>query len=904
MMNSTVTGNQQAGGRATAETAVSPAFRRCTWRDVFVGFLLALCCFVVYNANGRAISAGDAVPARYLPFAIIKHGTLRLDPILPVAAQGRKLPASALHLEGAFWMVPTDDGHRVSLYSIALPVVIAPLYVPAVLYLDATGWSDDRLDYVGRLMEKLVASGITALSAMLLFLAVRRRVDTGVSVLLTVAYAFGTSAWVLSSQALWQHGFAQLLAAAALLCVTGPATRGRVILAGLCCGLLAANRPPDAVIGGALGLYGLYWAGRHVAWIVAAAALPMVLIVIYNVTLVGSLIGGYGLLGKMSFLRSDMWWVSWGLSGLLISPARGLLVFSPFLLFLVLAWRHRPATRQEVFLSVAIAAAALAQLVGYARSDWRAGYSWGPRFLTDIVPLLVWLLAPIVAALGRVGRAGFVATMVVAIAIEAIGAFYYTGATDAVLYSIPAGPTKLRPAFEWRNAPYVASLAGGRVPADLWRPMRGSLDRFEVDGVPVDTIAIGQSVDAVGWTLHGRDAPMQVAVTINGEFTPFAARTFFERPDLRDVVPGAGPAGWRIPIDTTNLPPGRHTVSVLAWTSEKSGEQFIGSWPITVRAPHIELDAAFQLAATRVLEHQDASGYWLTSFTTATRFEQPGYEMNTYLTSVMVDLLEPLVGAGTGFAVDRARRHLTEQIEPGGLVRYHGLPTGPGIGTLGCRITPDTDDTALVWRLAPPPDRAPLASALDVIDTFRRPDGLYRTWLAPLDGYECLDPGRDPNPADITIQMHLLQLLLTERPAAAADLCAALQREVSGTSGWVYYQVAPLVPMLRVPDLARAGCALELPESRRRTTVEGQEIWLTVARLLTQLSGDGPRPRRGDVIDVLERLAADEFALIRTNPPLLYHNDLTATVPRYYWSEDVGYALWLRLAAASTAAPR
>jgi len=35
---------------------------------------------------------------------------------------------------------------------------------------------------------------------------------------------------------------------------------------------------------------------------------------------------------------------------------------------------------------------------------------------------------------------------------------------------------------------------------------------------------------------------------------------------------------------------------------------------------------------------------------------------------------------------------------------------------------------------------------------------------------------------------------------------------------------------------------------------------------------------------------------VRQNPPLLYHNDLTATVPRYYWSEDVGYALWLRLA--------
>ena len=43
------------------------------------------------------------------------------------------------------------------------------------------------------------------------------------------------------------------------------------------------------------------------------------------------------------------------------------------------------------------------------------------------------------------------------------------------------------------------------------------------------------------------------------------------------------------------------------------------------------------------------------------------------------------------------------------------------------------------------------------------------------------------------------------------------------------------------------------------------------------------------------KLAMDDFSFVRHNPPLLYHNDLTASVRRYYWSEDAGYALWLRL---------
>ena len=46
-------------------------------------------------------------------------------------------------------------------------------------------------------------------------------------------------------------------------------------------------------------------------------------------------------------------------------------------------------------------------------------------------------------------------------------------------------------------------------------------------------------------------------------------------------------------------------------------------------------------------------------------------------------------------------------------------------------------------------------------------------------------------------------------------------------------------------------------------------------------------------------LASDDFAQLRRSPPLLYHNDLSATVKRFYWSEDFGYALWLRLYEAA-----
>jgi hypothetical protein len=865
-------------------------------RDLRASLLIGLCCLLVYNANRRAISAGDCYPARYLPFAIWHHQTVLLDPIAPLTAQGRGQGQG----NTAFWMLPVEGGHTISMYPVVLPVLIAPLYLPAVGYLHLRGWTDARLDSTARIMEKLSASFIASLSASLLYLLLRRRVAARIALLLTLAYAFGTTTWVISSQALWQHGMAGLLVIGALLLLTGPCTAPRAVAVGLLCGLIAANRPPDAILAAALGAYGLlFWAGRRAvlaALLAAGAALPIGLVLLYNLGVAGHFAGGYGLVGKAhaSFFRQDL--LS-GLGGLLFSPTRGLFVFSPFLLFLVLAWRHLPNDRNERALTLAMSAGVVLQVLLYAMIDWRAGISWGPRFLTDLLPLLMWMLAPVVASLRGLGRMCFLLAVGAAIAIEAIGAFWYTGATDSEIFAIASGPDQMRAAWDWRNAPFVAPLQDGLAPAELLLGTRGNLDVIQAGGLPVSAASVtaGQEVTAFGWALTGHATPWQVGIVIDGGQT-VTSRAFYDRPDVRDTLGEASPAGWKIPIGTAGLAPGEHRLTAFAWASENGERYYLAEQKLTVVSAGEDLDSGFRTAAARVRERQQQPGYWLTAHTTATHFQEPGQEMNTYLTALLIDLLDPVaasgsIGEGLGDSLQRARQHLTGEIEAGGLVRYHGLPDAPGInGILGCTaIAPDTDDTALVWRLAPGPDRRRLTAALATLDRYRTREGLYRTWLAPREAYQCLDPGSDPNPADITIQMHLLLLLAEVQPPAGRALCEALRPVVDQDRVWVYYRMAPLVPMLRLTDLQRAGCALELPESRMRTQVPGQEIWVSVVRLL------GRAGTPAEIETVLRQLAEDDFALLRKNPPLLYHNDLTATIPRYYWSEDVGYALWLRL---------
>jgi hypothetical protein len=862
--------------------------------------LIGLCCFVVYNANLRSISAGDTYPARYLPFSIVQYHTVFLEPVAKVAAQGRGAMA--------FWMLPRPDGHIISMYPVVLPMLVAPLYLPAVAYLHHEGWTAARFDHVARVMEKLTASFLAALSASLLYLLLRRRADHRIALLLTVAYAFGTTTWVIASQALWQHGMAELLVIGALLFLTAPSTVPRTMAAGLLLGLIAGNRPPDVILAAALGVYGLVWAGRRRAvLLMVTAALPMVVVLLYNLHVARNVGGGYGLIGKARFFQHDL---LTGVAGLLVSPTRGLLIFSPFLLFLIPAWRHLPRSREERRLTLAMCAGVAIQILLYAKTDWRSGLSWGPRYMTDLLPFLVWMLVPAVAALHGIGRVGFRLAVGVAVVIEAIGAFSYSGFIDMPIYAADHGAEThdMRAAFDWRNTPFLTSLRHGVQPADLTVAVRGSIDAVEIGGRAATVVAAGENASITGWALAGDATPWQVAVNIDGQQT-VASRDFVDRPDVREALNTASPSGWRVPLDTTGLAPGVHRVTAFAWAFGKGEGHYLADRELTVGTPAAvapaasaatrpaDLEANFRVAVARIREHQQTPGYWLTSYTSETRFHEPRPEMNTFLTAILVDLLNPLAArSGLEASLQRARQHLTRQIEAGGLVRYHGLPDGPGIGTLGCAITPDTDNTALVWRLAPDQDRRRLPAALATIDRYRTADGLYRTWLSPRADYQCIDPGRDPDPADIVIQIHLLQLLSDVRPPAARALCEALRSAADEDRIWVYYRKTPLLPILRLADLRHAGCALDLPESRMRTDIPDQQIWVSAVRLLENGMNVKRSPPDATLIRaVLREFARDDFALIRMNPPLLYHNDLTASVSRYYWSEDVGYALWLKL---------
>ena len=919
--------------------------------------LLGLCCFLVYNANLRQIGAGDTMPARYLPLILWHNGTLALDANARLVAHGhsmtppwnrnRTASAGGPSTDGnanyfepwAYWMVRTRQNQLASLYPVVTPLLVAPLYLPAVIWLNKHGWEQPRIDRVAVLMEKFSASFLASVASVLMFLVLRRDCIRW-SLPLAMVFAFGTNTWMISSQALWQHGSGELLIALSLLLVVpgerGSASPMRTALLGAVCVFMAANRPPDALIAGAIVLFVIWNTGRSAVrsrsrsalWLLAGAVVPLAALLYYNLHFIGNLAGGYGMAPSKGFVHLNLS----GMAGLLISPARGLLVFSPFLVFVPVGLIQRLRAPGSRGLAVALSFAVAGQFIIYSQADWRAGVSWGPRWLTDLLPILVWMLAPFPLVLRPITRGllsiTMTAAMVASVGVQTIGAFWYTGASDARIFA--GNPASMSGAWDPGNVPFLTELQHPRARGDILCHATGWIDRVGQTLLPgigdVPVLENGEVIE--GWALTCGRTPAQLLVLIDGILLG-STQDFLPRDDVDKAMHTLSPSGWRVSANTRGVSPGERVLQVAVRIEPSSDIRILREQRVFVitqeppgnsatmpqqfgSGPELDGMAAQAAQATTLLRaRQSRYGFWLTSYTQGLRYEAPQQEMNTYLTSMLVDLLSPVTRQrGLDDVVERARGHLAAQIESNGLVRYHGLPGGPTIGTLGCVITPDADDTALVWRIAGPSAGDPqrqlmLQTMLGELAHYRDARGLYRTWLAPQNQYQCIDPGSDPNPPDIAINMHVYLMLRELDPPAAQNLCNALQRSFGDSSLWVYYKEAPLVPYLRSAELRQLGCAIPLPTRRLALPAPGQETWSEAVRLLaetllleTKTSPPDANARKA-IDNLLERIGSDDFAEVRHGPPLLYHNDLSATVPRFYWSEDFGYALWLRLYEAA-----
>lgn len=296
--------------------------------------------------------------------------------------------------------------------------------------------------------ENLVASGCVALGVALFFLALRRSTQQGPAWLHWAAaatLALGTGAFSTASRVMWQHGPAMLCCCAALVLLTFAPTRaaalglGAVLAAGYTC------RPTMALLGVlVVALVGVT-RPRQLPLVLGGGALVVGAFVALNQATLGMALPPYFVASRLEPLGPS---VVEALGGNLISPSRGLLVFTPLALLAPLGARvpaREPfaARRLELTLLVWLAAH---WLVISTFPHWWGGHAYGPRFWAETSPAVVWLAARALGAKPSRGLLG------VAAALALTGIAIHT-----------RGATSTRP-WRWNDTPINVDDA----PARLW----------------------------------------------------------------------------------------------------------------------------------------------------------------------------------------------------------------------------------------------------------------------------------------------------------------------------------------------------------------------------------------------------------------------------------------------------
>ena len=329
-------------------------------------------------------------------------------------------------------------------------------------------------------MAKRAAAVLTALVAVALH---RLLVGLGlgrIAVVATLATALGSDLWSVAGQSLWQHGPAALfLTVTTLLLLPASVSRVRMLLAGLAAAMVVVVRSIDLVFAVFILAWVAYAHRRRVVWFLPGPILLGLALVGSNLHDFGNVAGGqdrlervhrriHGVNGPWS---GDL---AAGCAGTLLSPNRGLFVFSPWVAVAVAVApvalrRLRPGSLPR-WLLVALVPYLLV-LSKYA--VWWGGGSYGPRYWTDAFPLFGVLLAcGLDWAWGRsrVLMAVFAATIAVSIALQAVGAFCYPSTWNFVPNDTDLHHERF---WDWRDTEVsrcVKEWLEGRAPLRLSEP--------------------------------------------------------------------------------------------------------------------------------------------------------------------------------------------------------------------------------------------------------------------------------------------------------------------------------------------------------------------------------------------------------------------------------------------------
>ena len=349
--------NNQDGAATKPEARISPSARRSIWVGLAGGVALIFLALLppgIYSVDGNGMLAvAESLVSRH-----------SLDVPAELGLPGRS---------GLFF------GKWYPLQSLlAVPFVAAGSAVAHAMHLPA--------HYVAAIVSLILPALFTgATTALVALVALQLGGSIRAAALAGLSYAFSTIAMVYARTFYAEPLLALLTAGSVYLAIR--CSGNDIAWASLLCGLAVLAKPTGIVVGPCICAY--LFARKRGLLVSAAPAIGslagLVVYMAYNYFRFGhALTFGQPWAFSLSFVPT-------GIAGLLVSPGRGLIWYSPVLLLAIAGFRTAKKTHALEALLVASLFAGFLSLHS-VWSFWGGGWSWGPRFLLPAMPGLAALI--------------------------------------------------------------------------------------------------------------------------------------------------------------------------------------------------------------------------------------------------------------------------------------------------------------------------------------------------------------------------------------------------------------------------------------------------------------------------------------------------------------------------------
>jgi hypothetical protein len=387
--------------------------------------------------------------------SIIEHQTIKLDAYKD--AHEKNNPHQSFDED---YRVHERNGHYYHVYPVGTSVFSIPFVWAAMLR---------GLDMSNFEQEAATQGFISAILCMLVFIifyeTCRCFVDPISSLVIAAISVLGSSLTSTMGAGLWSHNFTVIsISLSLLLLALYESGRSRTINPYLFGFLLFAAYlcRPTALIFILVVLVYLFFKHRTILLRVVITLLVLLLLfAAWSWLEYGHILPTYYAQSNR-FGFTPAYWL--GLYGSLLSPSRGILVFSPFFVMVavgvVLCFRYLK-TQALIWLSVSWFG--LHVLLISSWDMWWGGYSYGPRLLTDVVPALVLITALLWGAVSqhsslrmrRIIAGGYITLGLLGIFINSYQGLYNVYTVVWNLYpDIDEHPAYL---FSWKYPQFLAT---------------------------------------------------------------------------------------------------------------------------------------------------------------------------------------------------------------------------------------------------------------------------------------------------------------------------------------------------------------------------------------------------------------------------------------------------------------